>query len=56
MEPIDPTQPTEHGPGSAGKIAMLTLRAAQELPLWVEGDSQKFHFPVQQHEEERADD
>ncbi len=32
-------QPTDSKPGSPGKIAVLTLRAKDELPLWLAGDA-----------------
>ena len=36
---VDPRRPTCHGPGTAGKIAVLESRLAAGLPLWVKGDA-----------------
>jgi hypothetical protein len=32
--PLDPTAPTQHAPGSLGKIAILRERVRRGLPLW----------------------
>jgi hypothetical protein len=39
QQPQNAEQPTAEWCGSPGKIAVLPVRAALELPLYVEGDS-----------------